>query len=258
MIWYHSDPSPISAFCQRLLRKWSIAESQSTVSQSAYRPFHSTKTAVVSIHNNMISVANQGHIGALVLLDLSGAFDTVDYSILTDGSALSWVVEFLNNRRQVVQAGKTESDNIAPQFAVPQGSVLGPRVFIQYAGRSGHFPVTWRHHDTICLLTTCKVTATDDLTSFLQLSLSLRAASLTSASGCCQAFTAQCWQDRTDVVQFCILAASAGTTDQYHPRQLVRCQATDRRQRPGHVIRRRAVDALACLTRESECFYHLC
>jgi len=90
----------------------------------------------------MISVADQGHIGALVLLDLSAAFDTVDYSILTDGSALSWVVEFLNNRRQVVHAGKTESDNIAPQFAVPQGSVLGPRVFIQYAGRSGHFPVT--------------------------------------------------------------------------------------------------------------------
>jgi len=87
----------------------------------------------------MISVADQGHIGALVLLDLSAAFDTVDYSIL---SALSWVVEFLNNRRQVVHAGKTESDNIAPQFAVPQGSVLGPRVFIQYAGRSGHFPVT--------------------------------------------------------------------------------------------------------------------
>ena len=90
----------------------------------------------------MIGVVDQGHIGALVLLDLSAAFDTVDHSILMDvlrrrfgidGSALRWVAEFLSNRRQVVYAGKTESDNIALQFGVPQGSVLGPRVFVQYA-----------------------------------------------------------------------------------------------------------------------------
>jgi len=53
------------------------------VRQSAYRPFHTTATAVVSIHN-MIGVVDQGHIGALVLLDLSAAFDTVDHSILMD------------------------------------------------------------------------------------------------------------------------------------------------------------------------------
>ena len=53
-----------------------------------------------------------------MLLDLSAAFDTVDYSMLMDilirrfgidGSALSWVAEFLSNRRHVVYAGKTES-----------------------------------------------------------------------------------------------------------------------------------------------------
>jgi len=47
-----------------------------------------------------------------------------------DCSALSWVAEFLNNRRQVVYAGKTESDYMALQFGVLQGSVLGPRVFV--------------------------------------------------------------------------------------------------------------------------------
>jgi len=112
------------------------------VRQSVYRPFHSTETAVVSIHNDMISVVDQGHIGALVLLDVSAAFDTVDHSILMDvlrrrfgidGSALRWVAEFLSNRRHVVYAGRTESDNIALQFGVPQGSVLGPCVFVQYA-----------------------------------------------------------------------------------------------------------------------------
>jgi len=63
----------------------------------------------------MIGVVNQGHSGALVLLYLSAAFDTVDHSILIDvlrrrfgidGSALSWVSEFLSNRRHVVYAGK--------------------------------------------------------------------------------------------------------------------------------------------------------
>jgi len=39
---------------------------------------------VVNIHNDMNSVADQGHIGDLVLLDLSAAFHTVDYSILMD------------------------------------------------------------------------------------------------------------------------------------------------------------------------------
>ena len=68
------------------------------VRQSAYRPFHLTETAVVSIHNDMIGVVDQGHIGPLVLLDLSAALDTVDHSIFMDvlrrlfgidGSALS-------------------------------------------------------------------------------------------------------------------------------------------------------------------------
>jgi len=49
-----------------------------------------------------------------------------------DSSALSWVVEFLSNRRQVVYAGKTESDYTAPQFGVSQGSVLGLLVIVQY------------------------------------------------------------------------------------------------------------------------------
>ena len=53
------------------------------------------------------------------------------------------MAEFLSNRRHVVYTGKTESDNIALQFGVPQGSVLGPRVFVQYAEDVEE--IFWRH-----------------------------------------------------------------------------------------------------------------
>jgi hypothetical protein len=89
----------------------------------------------------MIQVLDQGNVGALMLLDLSAAFDTVDPSILKDvmqkrfgvcGSALDWLVDFLMDRTQVVRAGGRESVVMNLKYGVPQGSVLGPKRFIEY------------------------------------------------------------------------------------------------------------------------------
>ena len=52
------------------------------VNQSAYRKYHSTETAVVRIYNDLINAVDLGHVGALVLLDLSSAFDTVDHQVM--------------------------------------------------------------------------------------------------------------------------------------------------------------------------------
>ena len=75
--------------------------------QSAYRPFHSTETAVAAVHNDMIGALDRGEIGALFLLDMSAAFDTVDHSVLlatmerrfavTD-DALAWISDFIHDR----------------------------------------------------------------------------------------------------------------------------------------------------------------
>ena len=90
----------------------------------------------------MIGALDCGHIGALSLLDLSAAFDTVDHTILADvltkrfgvqGLALDWFIDFLSERRQLVRVGSDDSEETKLLFGVPQGSVLGPKIFIQYA-----------------------------------------------------------------------------------------------------------------------------
>jgi len=90
----------------------------------------------------VIDAIDQGHIGALILLDLSAAFDTVDHQILADvlrrqfeiaGRAFDWMVNFLSARSQVVRVGSCESDVVTLQFGVPHGSVLGSKRFLEYA-----------------------------------------------------------------------------------------------------------------------------
>ena len=77
----------------------------------------------------------------LTLLDLSAAFDTVDHTILLhslqhhygiSGTALSWFASYLQGRTQSVLVNNTFSDPANLSFGVPQGSVLGPILFIMY------------------------------------------------------------------------------------------------------------------------------
>ena len=79
------------------------------VFQSAYRKLHSTETALVKVHNDILTNMNTYHVTLLVLLDLSAAFDTVDPSILLtrlrsklclNGAALSWFCSYLSGTTQ--------------------------------------------------------------------------------------------------------------------------------------------------------------
>ena len=109
--------------------------------QSAYKAFHSTETALLTVQNEVFEAMEKGEVTALTLLDLSAAFDTIDHDLLlnrlTDwfgigGNALSWLNSYLRDRFQCVNINGTISNPFELLFGVPQGSVLGPLLFIMY------------------------------------------------------------------------------------------------------------------------------
>jgi len=109
--------------------------------QSAYRTDHSTETALLKIVNDLLTSLDDNQVSLLSLLDLSAAFDTVDHSILlsrlqhTFGISdicLSWFHSYLSGRTQVVSVNGLSSSPSVLQFGVPQGSVLGPLLFVLY------------------------------------------------------------------------------------------------------------------------------
>ena len=97
--------------------------------QSAYKTGHSTETALLSIKNEVHLSLSRGEPTALVLLDLSAAFDTIDHSTLLHclqnwfgigGSVLKWFTSYLSERSQSVKIGSTLSDLCKLLFGVPK------------------------------------------------------------------------------------------------------------------------------------------
>ena len=109
--------------------------------QSAYRQNHSTETALLKVHSDILSAVDNGCVVVLVLLDLTAAFDTIDHGILLSrlmhrfgvtGAALDWLRSYLADRKQLVRIGSDNSSPTSVPFGVPQGSVLGPLLFTAY------------------------------------------------------------------------------------------------------------------------------
>ena len=109
--------------------------------QSGYRRHHSCETLLIKMVDDIDKHINENQAVALILLDLSAAFDTIDHKLLIeklqidygiDNIALKWITSYLKNRTFCVKINGKMSVNDILLFGVPQGSLLGPILFILY------------------------------------------------------------------------------------------------------------------------------
>ena len=108
--------------------------------QFGFRSKHSTVQAVILIIDKIQRAIEGGLFSCGIFLDLSKAFDTVNHEILLRkldhygirGIAKNWFISYLSNRRQFVSIGSAKSNEHLVPCGVPQGSVLGPLLFLLY------------------------------------------------------------------------------------------------------------------------------
>ena len=106
--------------------------------QSAYRPKHSTETALVRIHEDLTQAVDSRRGVLLVLLDLSAAFDTLDHSTLLrrlraiglSQTVLAWFMSYLVGRTNSIKIRDMTSAPVIIQHGVPQGSVLQVQYYL--------------------------------------------------------------------------------------------------------------------------------
>ncbi|KAI5725321.1 hypothetical protein M8J77_013834 [Diaphorina citri] len=136
---------PILSKALEKLAIWQImefVESQSKLDlfQSGFRRRHSTATALVKVTDDVRLSLDAGKATILVLLDMSKAFDSVDFDVLIatlkgmglSDNTLSWIGSYLRGRRQRVMHDGKYSEWKPINSGVPQGSVAGPLLFTIY------------------------------------------------------------------------------------------------------------------------------
>ena len=108
--------------------------------QYGYRQKHCTWMAVLGLVDQIFQAFENNEFTTGIFIDLKKAFDTVDHQILLGklefygirGIPLTWIKSYLSNRQQFVDINNCRSSYKKISCGVPQGSVLGPLLFLIY------------------------------------------------------------------------------------------------------------------------------
>lgn len=137
---------PISILCaaskvfERLIfnRLYEHVRKQINPKQHGFVPGKSTQTNLIEYTNFIVESISKGGQVDTILTDFCKAFDKVSHNILSQDLesvgvkdvCLNWFRSYLIDRTQVVMIGSTKSSDIKPTSGIPQGSILGPLLFL--------------------------------------------------------------------------------------------------------------------------------
>ena len=106
--------------------------------QSGFRKGYSTDTCLMNLNDYIKTQTSNGNYTGMILIDLQKAFDCVDHSLLVKKlsamgiASTDWFRSYLNDRVQCTSVDGIDSEFLSITCGVPQGSILGPTLFLCY------------------------------------------------------------------------------------------------------------------------------
>ena len=142
--WQISLLSNISKIFEKMMHIWltSFLNKNKVLSsfQFGFWNKHSTNHALISLNEMIQSTLDQDQFACGVFIDLQKVFDAVDHKILLSkmnhywikGIPYEWFKSYLTNRQQFTTVNNKQSELSSIEFGIPQGSILGPLLFLIY------------------------------------------------------------------------------------------------------------------------------